>query len=306
MQDGIRFPKSLLGLTEQFSDIKSLETQVLNFHKHSEKNVFVNLNGDFSQAENFKGIYNETTQKVDGILTQRYKLIRHTDAMIPLVDMLRQLGLTEVSGYTFCNGKRAYAMVWFEDTSRQIEVKKGDIIKLGILVSNSVDGTLAMWGQVMGLRLICMNGMVTENLIKSFNKIHLGEGSITEEAGAFFKDLIINITQHSEILRDIIGRNIGEMINSKIYDEILNGINLPEKHIKAILENLKEFDSVSKWDLYNHVTEYITHQLARGSLERRLTMLKFANKILITDADTFIEMSRQRETSKKGETVKIK
>lgn len=292
----IKFPKTFLGITEKFNDIQELETQVLNFHKHEVKEVFVKLNGEFAQAKNFKGIYNLDTSEVDGVMTKRYNLIKHGDAILPLVDTIKELGLTGVSGYTFCNGKRAYTMVWFEDVERQVEVQKGDIIKLGILIGNSVDGTLALWGEVMGLRLVCMNGMTTEHIIQSYRKVHLGKENIAEEAGQFYKALIVELTQHSEILKDIVSRNVAEMINSKLYDTILSGIGMPETHVQKILEELEGSDKISKWDLYNKVTEYITHLMAKGSLERRLTFLKSANKILIMETQQFIEMARQRET----------
>lgn len=294
-QHQLHLPVDFLGVKERFTDIAGLEMQILNFHNHEEKKVFVKDGKKFVEAESFKGIYNTSTQKVDGVMSQRYRLIKHKEAMLPLIDALKTIGLTNVSGYTACDGKRAYTMMWFDDHRTNVEVAKGDILKLGVLLRNSVDGSLALWGEVMCLRLVCSNGMVGKGILNSFRQIHLGSvREIKKEAMNFYKEIIVNLTEHSDILKDLISRNIGEMINSKLYDTVLSGVGFPERHVEKMLESLKKSDEMTKWDLYNHVTAYITHELERGKLERRLTFLGNANKILTTETSVFEKLQKEK------------
>lgn len=287
--------KQFLGLSNQFNDINQLEVSILNFDKHKPTPIlYMDSQNNEVETKDFKGILNTTLNRLESVMTKKYNLIEHSKAIIPLVDILKKLNLTNVNGYTFCNGKKAYCMVWFNDTNTQIEVEKGDIIKLGVLITNSVDGTRALTSEIIGLRLVCLNGMTTKELIAGFRKIHLGETEdLTQLVKDFYQETIINIGKYNDTLRDIISRSIGEYLKQEVLEYILNGIGLPNKHIEKLLEKLKEFDKITKWGLYNQITEYITYLVGKASLERRLAFLKFANKMLIIETDKLIEMGRK-------------
>jgi len=297
--------QNLFGLKAKFQNIKELENQILQFDRHKETQVlWKDMNGEVKESKEHKGILNISRNSLSSVMSKRYQLVNHTEVILPLVDILKGLNMIDVSGYTYNDGRKAYCMIWFEDSKTQVEVQKGDIIKLGLLISNSVDGSRALTSEVFGLRLVCLNGMTTKNLIDTFRKVHIGRRlseDIGEISGKFYADTIIKITQYNDRLKDIVERAVAENIKSELYEMLLNGVDLPQKHIEKLLERLKEFDSMNKWNLYNHITNYLTFLKTKIGFERRLSLMKCANQILVADSQNLIESGREILIKRKAE-----
>lgn len=71
----------------------------------------------------------------------------------------------------------------------QAEVKKGDVVQAGIVISNSEVGLGSVRVEPMVLRLVCMNGAIMNDF--SMRKYHVGRGSGDIEfdgAAQFFRD----------------------------------------------------------------------------------------------------------------------
>jgi hypothetical protein len=59
------------------------------------------------------------------------------------------------------------------------EVKKGDVVQAGVVVSNSEVGQGSLRVEALDFRLVCLNGMIRESAIR---KAHLGRGSRGQDA----------------------------------------------------------------------------------------------------------------------------
>lgn len=109
------------------------------------------------------------------------------DAVLPvLVDLGFDLGEGEVNSYALTD-KRLYVKV---TTARvQGEVKKGDVVQMGILVSNSDVGAGSLRVEPFLLRLACLNGMVMESALR---KAHLGG---QRQAGDDIEEMLTSATK---------------------------------------------------------------------------------------------------------------
>lgn len=72
----------------------------------------------------------------------------------------------------------------------QGEVRKGDVIQAGLVVSNSEVGQGSLRVEALDFRLVCLNGMVREQAVR---KAHVGRGNgrqldAIEDAREFFRD----------------------------------------------------------------------------------------------------------------------
>jgi hypothetical protein len=71
----------------------------------------------------------------------------------------------------------------------QGEVKKGDMVQAGLVVSNSEVGQGSLRVEALDFRLVCLNGMIRESAIR---KAHLGRGArgmdAIEDAREYFRD----------------------------------------------------------------------------------------------------------------------
>lgn len=122
--------------------------------------------------------------QVRAILSDSYRPLDNLDlaeAVLPkLLDMTAEVVSCEVTENRF------YLKAVTEKI--QGEVKKGDMVQAGIVVSNSEVGQGSLRVEAMDYRLVCLNGMIREHSIR---KAHLGRGArgqdAIEDAREFFR-----------------------------------------------------------------------------------------------------------------------
>jgi hypothetical protein len=122
---------------------------------------------------------------VRAYLTDSYRPLDNFDLASAVLPRLTDLRATVVSGEVTEN--RFYLKAVTDKIAG--EVKKGDLIQAGVVVSNSEVGDGALRIEVLDYRLACTNGMVSETAIR---KAHLGRGrrdaDVLDNAVEFMRD----------------------------------------------------------------------------------------------------------------------
>jgi hypothetical protein len=288
---------SNLGLGDKFANIVEMEAKILNLDSFSEVGVKTEKSKDFERQ--YKGVWNEGVDRLAGIVTKEYLLVQHKDAFLPMLSVLRNAGLTKVEGRIGQDFKRAYMMVVIKDERTTIHIKgrngQDDPIFLTLILKHGVDGSLALWGAVGGFRQVCSNGMIVPHKEEEFSiirKVHRGKESDLL-IGAFYEDLLKALIDSSERVSDIIQRSVSEVIKTELAEAVLYGAGFGRNYVLKILEKCKSFDTVYKWDLYNHITEYITHEVERANFQKRIKYLNKANNILTEDINELIAKGKE-------------
>jgi len=159
------------------------------------------------------------------------------------------------------------------------EVKKGDIVKAGIIVSNSEVGAGAVKIEPLIYRLACLNGMVMPDY--SLKKYHVGRNKkgmeLTEDAAAEFfrdetrkaddkaffmkvQDLVAAALEQTkfekiiERLRDAHEQKIESTDLTKVVEVTQKKLQLSEGEKNNVLSFLIQGGDLSKWGLANAVT----------------------------------------------------
>jgi hypothetical protein len=119
---------------------------------------------------------------VRGILSDRYRRLDNYDLMTAMLPMLMENAAEIVT----CEITEKKLYVKFITHHREGEVKKGDIVTLGGIISNSEIGFGALSIQPLILRKVCDNGLILNDL--AYRKYHVGRKSQQETIDISFSD----------------------------------------------------------------------------------------------------------------------
>jgi hypothetical protein len=157
------------------------------------------------------------------------------------------------------------------------EVKAGDVIQAGLVISNSEVGQGSLRVEALDYRLVCTNGMIRESAIR---KAHLGRNSgrghdAIEDAREYFRDETRQADDRAFFLKvqDAVGAMFDEKrFNTRIeqyreaserrieadpvevVEKIADRLALAETERSSILKHLIQGADLSAWGLANAVT----------------------------------------------------
>lgn len=201
-------------------------------------------------------------------LSSTYRPLDNFDLMGALVPSLLSSGLEVVS--SDLTETKLYLKL---TTSRlTAEIKKGDVVQLGLVASNSEVGCGALSIQVLMFRLACLNGAIMSEDLPGFRRVHIGaefkaDDAILTDETRRTRDAAIWLQA-----RDTIAAAVNQTTLDKIVDRMkgIAAIELqdPEKAVElvskrfdlvedernAVMQNLIRGGDVTQWGLLNAVT----------------------------------------------------
>jgi len=242
----------------QFENNKELEAVILGLPEYQKKEVWIRGKDQTYEAESHVAIIEKNSDSNPiAILSKKYKLIQHREAFIPFINMCRAMGINVKGTITKSEGKVFLRAIFMDKRARV--VVDGEELYTGVLLGNSVDGTMGLFMESFAFRSVCSNGMLLgKTLVARVYKIHAGNAEILKEQYQKFSEQII---ENSPRLSDIIKRAISENIQESVINQALYGAGFGKNHVKKLLEKCQQLDIKNKWDLYNVITNWLTHEL---------------------------------------------
>lgn len=155
----------------------------------------------------------------------------------------------------------------------QAEVKPGDVVRWGIILTNSETGAGAVDVKRFIDQLSCSNGLILQSIMR---KHHIGKRIDTENESNYelFHDDTIQAEMESFKLRlrDILAYEISdesfqkevEKMRSaaddkifsvtKVVEEVTKRYNIPNKYQDFMIENMASEGNINRWGLVNSIT----------------------------------------------------
>lgn len=237
----------------QFSNVSELESKVKALPTAREERVM--RIGEFKEevVPDWKAIVNNENDQVATIVTDKYNLIQHREAFRPVVKVLNELSFSwEGEIRTWKGGQRVVANI--SSPEMGFEIDKDSEYGGGFQVLNSFDSSAGFRLTAFVKRLVCSNGMVLrEAIVDPYYKKHLGNGIIEE-----VKDWIRDLGEELPNLRSRIVASQSEFVRPF---KALEALGVPEKyHDDIILPQPANKVSISRKELYDRFTEYLSHE----------------------------------------------
>jgi len=211
------------------------------------------------------------------------------EAALPvLLDHKNEIEVTS----TKLTDKRLYIQA--KTPQLQADIRSGDTVQAGVVISNSEVGCGALNIETMIYRLVCANGLIAA---KALRKTHLGRRVGSDDEAAtydMFKNDTIAADNHAFMLavRDAVGAAFSEEV-------FTNQVNKMRAAAGVVLPANKVNDTVialgNKYDLTELETEGVLERLIAGSdltqygLANAVTSLANSNDI---DYDRVVELER--------------
>ncbi len=215
--------------------------------------------------------------KVLSAVSDRYRLIRHEDAVSPIEDFIRVLGKA-TSRYTLeKDGARLVVTHTFKDIALDLPGHKmngnravGDVVSLRTYAINSYNTSTPFEFHLGAMVLRCLNGATAFDGLFGIKHRHIGNSF--DEGISFPKPSILldAFQRQGDSWRAWSER--GFNTRQEISDLVDQGLKLQLMTRRAYQENERYFtDADTVWDLYNAFTYVVTHNnkvLESGKISR--------------------------------------
>lgn len=178
---------------------------------------------------------------VRAFLSDRYRMMDNLDVAKAVMPILHdEAGTLKIAS---CEVTETKLYVKLVSERVKGEVRKGDVVQAGVVISNSEVGLGAVHVAPLVFRLVCMNGAVVEQ--QGQRRCHLGraEGASEGEVYEIFQDDTIKADDHafSLKLRDTVKAALAEASFSRLLEGLREAAGTEVKPKKAIQEVSKRF-----------------------------------------------------------------
>lgn len=213
----------------------------------------------------YYGNMREDTGEVLGTTSDCYGLVQNRDLFNRATDILAAKGLTGYTCKSLVTGNGQKFFTEFEFRNKQLANKVGDVFGYKLTVQNSFDRTLSASVVLGMLRLTCLNGAST--LTKAFGdtkkhslKVSLDflDGAIDRAVAAGNDTMITYDRLADKAITDEQGKLIlGNLVQRKVLSEKL------KEDMETLWLNPRRNEDKPRnlWNLYNAVTEHLTHKV---------------------------------------------
>jgi len=212
-----------------------------------------------------------------GVVSKDYRLVSNLEARNIALDILTKTGLPFEERTVLFDGKR-YLQRW-AIPDFHLEPRPGDIVRLGLEVHNSYDGSSHFSLAFVAERLTCLNGMMVDFLLGGFRFRHYGENGAFNQELDQAMDSIRRLDAQSNKLLPAMQRMIGTSLDRREMQQIFNALGLPNNYLAKIFLAIEED---TEWGLYNACTRIMTELGSfRGEvLNRQVSHYFFADRDL--------------------------
>jgi len=244
---------------EQIFDVENLDVA------ESRKVLIPTPAGSFMEAQRYQAVWNLSKNVLGCIASKEYNIIQHKAVVQSLFDAIKGLNLR----YDFnmrTQGHRVFLDISFPDTKLLVEAKgleKGEEFIGGIRLINSYDKTTGLLILPRLCRVACANGMIVSSFIKGYSIRHNQE--LVKNFEVIIETAIGDMINSCDKLKAVVNDCIEDSIEWSVVELILEKLISYEKHRIGILqilksnEKLKSQPKLTRWDIYNAVTQYATH-----------------------------------------------
>lgn len=201
-----------------------------------------------------------------GTVTDRYGLVQNSDLISVAEDAFSAKGLTNYSRKIIVTGEgeQMYATYDFKNHTKKLKV--GDEVGMRLTVQNSFDGGLRVSFMLGMLRLLCKNGMTTLEREVGMTKKHSTQISTKFVSDALDK-AIRAWDKSSEVFDRLSDVSLTQEQGRNILAQLEDAAVLSKSHREDIeivwnAPRYREDDARNLFNLYNAVTQHLTHEVA--------------------------------------------
>ena len=232
-----------------------------------------------SDTDEYVGIWNTSKNILETVVQRKDStLIQHKDAFASFVRVAQQENLN-VSGVIHNNGGQVIVMAKFGGIKIDDGSEGG--ITMGVRLENTYSNNHGprFNSQAAAEREMCMNGMIFGKTLAAVFKRHEKQSNLDKSITEF----IGNIMSNTKKIKEFIDNAKKDVLETDDAHEIILGGIRSKKKAKKIIELIEEQRDITRYSLYNSITQYATHEANND--EESMKLQRVAERILTVPKD---------------------
>ncbi len=216
-----------------------------------------------------RAIIRTDTNKVLGVHGSKYKAIKHDDVVNSVFEAVAASGISNDYDHkvnVFDDGAKMRGTIRFNDLT--IEPSVGDTVMFQLTFFNSYDGSWAFQQSAEGLRLVCLNGMVSQYSVAKTWQKHTANINVKASASklqaaldGFFQTKESYISWKSTYVSDEMAEDFFKYKVCRINNNT-STFKWNEKRLDDLMVCWRNDSGAlgkNKWALYNALTYWSSH-----------------------------------------------
>ena len=268
------------------STAQAIEEAGLNWEV-KEQPIFTQTEYGLGAVSTHKSLVRSTDYQLLGIVSQQYQPLQNQDAFGWFDYLLHEGDISLETAGSLKQGKRVWILAKVNNSAA--DVLKNDAVEPYLLLSNSHDGSSAIWIQFTPIRVVCQNTLSWAlskrhndlNASRAFRIRHQGDVQSKLNQAKLALDFA---RQRFAIATDEYRLMANHQLNSAdldLYLSLVMDTNAPQStraypQIIANFEKGRGNKGQTLWDAYNGVTEWLDHQRGNSN-SKRLESTWFGN-----------------------------
>ena len=209
--------------------------------------------GEIKEFRSKTCLFNHDRTRLFDVVSSRYQVIEHPEAIGMISQGLEAVFDAPVSYTVRSVNGGARIKAEFSLPIKPIKIHGNDISELKLILRNSYDRAWKFQANLGAFRLICSNGMMIGESFGSISAKHIG---VAEDINAPLLESLADMIQRAPELRNLWTDWQDTRMTFEEAQELLEG-QFPDKYLAPVLA--EESYPKSKWDLYNQLTAFATH-----------------------------------------------
>ena len=219
-----------------------------------------------SEQTKFKGIVK--AGKLVNLVSKRYTVIPNELLIEEVVPLIERFGYEQLDSPAKGIVSARYMQYFVKP---KLEDVNGEGIKLGMLLRNSIDGSLSLGLEGFSYRTLCSNGVIMgKESVYSFTKKHMGSAkdilSNLEEGVALVNKTSLRILEKYNHMMKV-------EFNKEKYGELKK--QLPKKDLVDVARRI---GTGTDWDAFNSVSQNLWHN-EKGNMVNQYGKMQVINKV---------------------------
>jgi len=231
------------------------------------------------QIVNRQAVVRTDTMDTLGIVSNEYGLIKHATVIDSFREAGQEFGVQEKISLVSNGAKMFYQMTF---PKVQMEIKKGDIVQMQMIVKNSYNGGNSLSVIFGALRLVCLNGMVLGTNFMQFRFRHIGNvgglrnQDIIDEYKNAYSSYLRLFSEKVPVINRMAQVQVGE--SQMIFDKneikkvLFNKdeVKMPQYLLEEAETEFSNKNDLTVWGYYNALTYAVTHKMKKESPDRAI------------------------------------
>ena len=266
-------PDEKMGMAE-------LKNKAIGFDRAEMRDVHIVKDGENYLSKRYMGVWNVDKNELACLAPKSYMVIQHRYATEKLIEAITSLN---IKAEALLKKSKHGIQIDFNFPESKFELTEvGESFTTGIRVVSDYSQVAGLVIAARVTRLACSNGMIVNDIVKPKRVKYTEELKITVEGliDKIIKDIITN----DDKLANMVSISMKDSVEWQALRLLTKAMFKKQKHVKEILSRVKldENGRVTRWNLYNAVTNYVSRWGSRLKPQVDAWLQNKAQKILKT------------------------